>query len=111
MARIVGGFITFVGLILAGIAAFNVYFADGLIIGQVVVGVLGLIAAFALTATFQEHPMVQRILAIGMLILAFLMCGPIIYLLFVGKVITFIQIITALAGFVLLYLTWRMLPR
>jgi hypothetical protein len=111
MSRILGGFLYGIGLLAALIAIWNVHFGDSLILGQILLGFLGLVFAFVFTANLQEHPRLQLATTCGLIVAAFLMIGPAFWQIFGGNIVAVPQIIVAAVGAVLLLICFRMIPR
>jgi FtsH-binding integral membrane protein len=111
MSRTVGGIVSAIGVILAAIAVFNIHFGDGVPVGQLVIGSIGLVLAFLFTVSLQENPGVQRIAALIFIGLSALMIAPAVIRAFAGTVVSGLQIATAVLGLALLLVGWRMLPR
>ena len=110
MSRVLGGIISVVGLVLASIAIYNIYFSEPLI-GQIVIGACALVIAFAYAITLQENPHFQRVAVFVLMGISGLMLIPSIWFVFTGAQVNGLQIIVAIFGAVLLFVCWRMLPR
>jgi len=111
MSRTVGAIVSAIGVVLAAIAVFNIHFGDGVPVGQLVIGSIGLVLAFLFTISLQENPGAQRIAAFVFIGLSALMIGPTVLKAFAGVAVSGFQIATAILGLALLLVGWRMLPR
>jgi FtsH-binding integral membrane protein len=111
MSRTVGAVVSVIGIILAAIAVFNIHFGDGVPVGQIVIGGIGLVLAFLFTISLQENPGAQRTAVFVLIGFSALMIGPTVLKAFAGATVSGFQISTAIFGLVLLVVCWRMLPR
>ena len=110
-ARLLGGFLYVVGCLLALIASWNVHFGEGVIVGQLVVGFIGLGFAFFYATTLKENPQIQLVATGGLALLACVMLVPAMWRAFTGAALNGAQIATAVLGGLLIFVNWRMLPR
>jgi hypothetical protein len=111
MARIIGGIIAAVGFLFALLATINVHFVSDFPLSRVIIGAIGLALAFGYAVFIRENSTVQRVALLVIMGLCVLMTGPILVNLFIGTTVTALQIVTAILGFVLFFIGWRMLPR
>lgn len=112
MSRSLAGGLAVLGFVFALIAIYNIHFSNAqIVVGQVIIGLIGLGLAFFYAASSQENPNLQRIAIYSLTVLALFMLLPVVWRAFTGLTLTAVQIITALVGALLLFFNWRMLPR
>jgi hypothetical protein len=111
MARLIGGVISIIGYILGLIAIVNIQLLQHVLAPQLIIGSIGLVVAFIFTATLQENPQAQRIASYMLIGLGALMSLPVIFMAFSGAEIIILQILTAVIGLVLMFVSLRMVPR
>lgn len=110
MNRVLSGGLFVVGLLVATIATWNIYFGTPPV-SQIILGAIGLGLAVFFAITLRENPDIRRIAVFALLALTILMVVPAAWSALQGTSLNALQITIALLGAIIFFVNMRMLPR
>lgn len=111
MSRMIGGVVASIGYVLSFIVALNIQAGDAPPIGRVIIGAIGLLVVFVYLISLQEHENLMRIGVFALMVMAIIMLAPVIWKAFNGQPVNGLQLGGSIIGAILLFVSWRMLPR
>jgi hypothetical protein len=111
MSRMIGGVVASIGYVLSLIVVLNIQTGDAPPIGRVIIGVIGLVVVFVYIISLQEHENIMRAGVLALMVLAIMMLAPVIWKAFNGQSLNVLQVVASVIGAILIFVSWRMLPR